>query len=117
MTELLAPLRPALRELVRSDRSKITAVTAFQNAIGTAVPLAVGAATEHLVSGLAASIGALNVCFSDLPGPYRLRAGRMLVVPLVGTISALIGGVAGALKPYRCCGVMVAPCRLCAPPW
>jgi len=62
------------------------------------VPLAVGAATGHLLLGLAASIGALNACFSDRPGPYGLRAGRMVVVSFLGALSALVGGTTGSIQ-------------------
>jgi uncharacterized membrane protein YccC len=96
MATLLASFQPLLRDLIRFDRSRITFVTAAQNALGVFVPLAVGAATGHLLLGLPLSIGALNAAFSDRPGPYALRAGRMVLVSLVGGMSALIGALAGS---------------------
>ncbi len=97
MTGILSALRPLARDVVRVDRSQIALVTALRNAVGVAAPLAVGAATGHLLVGLTIAIGALNVAFTDRPGPYRLRAGRMLLAGLAAAASVFVGAVTGSL--------------------
>jgi len=63
--DVVSSLRPLVRAVARVDRAKIAWVTPLRNAVGTVAPLAVGAATGHLLVGVAISIGALNVAFSD----------------------------------------------------
>lgn len=89
-------MRPLLRSIAHVDRSQISFVTALRNAIGTVAPLAVGAATGHLLVGLTVSIGALNGAFSDRPGPYHQRAGRMLLAGACGAVSVFVGCATGA---------------------
>jgi len=94
---VVSSLRPLVRDVARVDRAKIAWVTPLRNAVGTVAPLAVGAATGHLLVGLAMSIGALNVAFSDRPGPYRVRAGQMVLVSLISAVSLFVGGTTGAI--------------------
>lgn len=85
---VLATLR---RDIVRVDRSQVSVWVAVRNAAGVVLPLAVGAAAGHVGAGLTVAIGALNVSFSDRPGPYRLRTVRMLVTTLAAALSSFLG--------------------------
>jgi len=87
-----------LRDAVRVDLTRLSFVTALRNAIGVVLPLALGAATGHLLEGLTVSTGALNVAFSDRPGPYRLRAAEMLLTGLGGALSVFVGSVTGSVN-------------------
>ena len=66
-----------LRDAARLDRTQSDPVVAVRNAIGVVVPLGLGIVLGAPASGLAATIGALQTCFADRPGPYRLRLIRM----------------------------------------
>nr|MDQ2827795.1 hypothetical protein [Chloroflexota bacterium] len=70
MINARSSFRSLLRDAVRVDLTRLSFVTALRNAIGVVLPLALGAATGHLLEGLTVSTGALNVAFSDRPGPY-----------------------------------------------
>lgn len=95
--DIIAAVRPLGRELVRFDRTQVSYIAPLRNAIGVAAPLAVGAATGRLITGLTISIGALNVAFSDRPGPYRLRAGRMMLAGAWGALSVFVGSSTGGI--------------------
>ena len=91
-----APARPAVvstlrRDILRIDRSAFSWPVALRNMLGVVLPLVLGAAIGQFGSGLTAAIGALNVAFSDRPGPYRLRLARMLVTTLAAVVSSLLG--------------------------
>src|SRR5262249_21245857 len=60
------------------------------------LPLVIGAAVDQLPIGLAISTGALNTMFSDQPGPYALRARRILLAATAMALSAFVGFVIGA---------------------
>jgi uncharacterized membrane protein YccC len=94
--DLTSTLRSLLRDLLRFDRSQMQLVTALRNAIGVLLPLAIGAATGYLLTGFTISLGALNIAFSDRPGPYRLRIMRMLLAGLSGALSVFVGSAVGA---------------------
>jgi uncharacterized membrane protein YccC len=91
---------PTARQLVadalRIDRKQITFWTPLRNALGVVLPLAVGMALGQTGVGLSVAIGALQVAFTDRPGPYRLRAGRMLLAGLWGALSVFVGATTGA---------------------
>jgi uncharacterized membrane protein YccC len=90
--------RKALWEAVkRFDRSKIAPAMALRNALGVALPLAVGAAIGDPGGGLIMSTGALNVAFSDGSDPYRHRGRRMLASSLCGGIAVFVGALTGHL--------------------
>lgn len=84
-----------LRDVGRFDASKLQLPSAARNVVAVVVPLAVAAPWGYTLTGLTVSTGALNVAFSDQPGPYRLRAGRMLFASALGAISAFLGAVTG----------------------
>jgi uncharacterized membrane protein YccC len=86
--------RSALVELLRSaarlDRTQSDPIVSFRNAVGVALPLAIGAIAGNAAYGLPSTIGALQTAFADRPGPYRLRMLRMLGTALAaGLTSAL----------------------------
>jgi uncharacterized membrane protein YccC len=85
------------QDVVRVDRSQAVFWPALRNAVGVFIPLAIGAATGQLLLGLTASTGALQVAFADRPGPYRLRAGRMLLACLAGALSVFVGAATGTV--------------------
>jgi len=97
MNTVVSAIQPLLRAVVRVDRAQISYTPALRNAVGVVVPLFVGAAAGQLLAGLTVSIGALQVAFSDSPGPYRSRVGRMLLAGLCAAASVFVGGATGAL--------------------
>ncbi len=84
------------QNVIRFQSEKVVPWLALRSTLGVALPLAVGVALGAVSSGLAMSMGALNVSFSDSHDPYIQRAKRMLAA------SALVGvGVfAGELSGY-----------------
>ena len=92
-------LRQLGRDMVRIDRSAIDAMRAARNTVGIVTPLALGAMTGHLLTGFGAGIGALTVAFTDMGGPYRLRAFRMVMASLFGGVSAFAGSTSGSVEP------------------
>jgi uncharacterized membrane protein YccC len=85
-----------LRTLIELKQPDVPPRVALRNTVAVVVPLAVGAATGHLAIGLGVATGALNTMFADQPGPYALRARRILLTATVNAISALAGFVIGA---------------------
>ncbi len=68
---------------------------ALRNTAAVALPLAIGFSTGHVGAGIGVAVGALNTMFSDQPGPYRLRARRMLFAALGAGLSAFAGAMLG----------------------
>jgi uncharacterized membrane protein YccC len=68
---------------------------ALRNAIGVAVPLAVGLLLQNPGGGVLGASGALNVCFSDGTDPYRRRARRMLAAALFVSLAVFAGRLVG----------------------
>src|SRR4051812_17337248 len=79
-----------LRDAARLDRTQSDPVVAGRNAVGVAVPLAAGTIAGSAAVGLAMTIGALQTAFADRPGPYRLRALRMLGTALAAAIATTL---------------------------
>ena len=77
----------------RLDRTQSDPVVSARNALGVALPLAIGALLGSAAFGLPSTIGALQTAFADRPGPYRLRMLRMLGTALA---AALTSGLAVA---------------------
>ena len=67
---------------------------ALRNATGVAIPMAVGVALGMPFGGLAVSSGALQVSYSDGPGPYAQRAKRMVAASVVCSLAVVAGGLA-----------------------
>jgi uncharacterized membrane protein YccC len=68
---------------------------AVRNTAAVVMPLAIGIASGHIGAGLGVAAGALNTMFSDQPGPYRLRAQRMVFAALGAGMSAFAGAMLG----------------------
>ncbi|HEX6612837.1 MAG TPA: FUSC family protein, partial [Rhodanobacteraceae bacterium] len=97
---LAARLRhPLLHTLVTTQRRDVPWSVALRNTAAIVLPLAIGAATDHLAAGLGVSAGALNTMFSDQPGPYRLRLRRMLLTALAAGVAAFAGSILGESRP------------------
>ena len=90
-----AALGGLLRSAARLDRTQSDPVVALRNAVGVVAPLVIGTLVGAPSSGLAATVGALQTAFADRPGPYRLRALRMLGTAVTASIT---GGLAVLLS-------------------
>ncbi len=77
------------------DTSKMDFGIGIRNALGVAIPLAVGIAIKMPLGGLAVASGALNVSYSDGHDPYWQRARRMLATSVLCAIAVMAGGLAG----------------------
>jgi uncharacterized membrane protein YccC len=77
------------------DTSKMDLGIGFRNALGVALPLAVGIALKMPLGGLAVASGALNVSYSDGHDPYWRRAKRMLATSALCAIAVMAGGLSG----------------------
>lgn len=86
---------PLLHALVQTKRRDVPWIVALRNTLAIVLPLALGAATQHLAAGLAVAVGALVCMFSDQPGPYRLRLQRLLLTALAAGVAALAGSLLG----------------------
>jgi len=83
---------PLWRGMIRYESAKVAPWLALRNALGVAVPLAIGVAMGHATSGLVGATGALNVAFSDGSDPYRHRLRRMLTASLTCALAVVAGG-------------------------
>jgi uncharacterized membrane protein YccC len=77
-----------LADAARLDRTQSDPVVSLRNAIGVAIPLAIGTLAGSPALGLASTIGALQTAFADRPGPYRLRMLRMLGTALAAGVTS-----------------------------
>ena len=77
------------------DTSKMDFGIGIRNALGVAIPLAVGIAIKMPLGGLAVASGALNVSYSDGHDPYWQRARRMLATSALCAVAVMAGGLAG----------------------
>ncbi len=84
--------------LLRIKHPDVPLAVALRNAAGVAAPLIVGALSGHLNAGIGIAAGALNVMFSDQPGPYRQRLRAILLAALGGALSGYAGFVFGAQR-------------------
>jgi uncharacterized membrane protein YccC len=96
MTTQTSTGQQLVRGLLRIERARITPWTALRNALGVVLPLVVGVAVGQTLAGITIALGALQVTFMDQPGPYRLRAGRILLAGLGGALSVVVGSLLGA---------------------
>lgn len=105
--------RPAFWEiLVRFEKHKINPWIALRNALGIALPLAVGAAMGRAGSGLIMTTGALNVALSDGSDPYLHRARRMLAASCCCSLAVLAGGFVS--QNHIAATVVAAACAFAA---
>ena len=82
--------------VVRFQADKVAPWLALRNTLGMVLPIAVGAATGAVSSGLVAGTGALNVAFSDSDEPYAQRARRMLAASALVGLAVFAGSLTGA---------------------
>jgi uncharacterized membrane protein YccC len=82
------------RKVFQFDKSRMIPLIALRNAAGVAVPIALGAAFGMPLGGLAVGTGALQVSYSDSPGPYAQRARRMVAASLMCSLAVVAGGLA-----------------------
>lgn len=85
--------------LTKFERDKIAPGTAFRNALGVAIPLAIGHAAGSVGSGLVGVTGALNVSFQDGRDPYRSRGARMVAASVLCGCSVFVGALCGGNDP------------------
>src|SRR5215468_9625464 len=81
--------------VVRFDSARLAPGMALRNAVGIAIPLAVGIAAHNPTAGVMAASGALNVAFSDGEDPYRSRARRMIIAALMVSLAVFAGRSVG----------------------
>ena len=84
--------------LLRVKHPDVPLAVALRNSAGVAAPLIAGALSGHLNAGIGIAAGALNVMFSDQPGPYRQRLRAILLAALGGALSGYAGFVFGAQR-------------------
>ena len=87
------PLTTFWRTLTHFDRKQVNLWMGFRNALGIALPLAVGVRLGYPSSGLVAATGALNVAAADGDDSYRKRGARMLTSSVIGAAAVWIGAL------------------------
>ncbi len=88
-----------LAKLIQFSPRDVPLRVALRNTLAIVLPLALGIACGQIEAGLGVATGALTTMFADQPGPYRLRALRMLLTTLAAALSALIGSLVGGNDP------------------
>lgn len=83
------------RLVTRFERDKVMPTMALRNATGIVIPLVAGAVFGETSYAMIASLGAMNVSFSDGSDPYQLRASRMLAASVLGATAIIVGSLAG----------------------
>ena len=87
------PLTTFWRTLIHFDRKQVNLWMGFRNALGIALPLAIGVRLGYPSSGLVAATGALNVAAADGEDSYRKRGARMLTSSVIGGAAVFIGAL------------------------
>jgi uncharacterized membrane protein YccC len=85
--------------VTRFDRARLTPVMALRNALGVALPLAIGIVVGNASGGAMAATGALDVAFSDGADPYAHRGRRMLSAALFVALAVFAGRLGGHNHP------------------
>ncbi|AFC86423.1 FUSC family protein [Frateuria aurantia] len=88
--------RNAVDVLLQTRRPDVPWRVVLRNAAAFGLPLALGFATDHPLAGLGIAAGALDIMFSDQPGPYRQRLALLLLASTAAGLSALLGASIGA---------------------
>ena len=83
------------QRVLQFQTAKISPWIALRNTLGFALPLAAGIALGSVPAALIASIGALNVSYSDSHDPYVQRARRMLAASGLVGLAVFAGAVCG----------------------
>lgn len=81
--------------ITQFDRARLTLAMALRNALGVAVPLAIGVALGNPSGGVMAATGALDVAFSDGNDPYLHRGRRMLSAAFFVSLAVFAGRLCG----------------------
>jgi uncharacterized membrane protein YccC len=82
--------------LIQFDRNEVLPFIALRNAAGVTIPLIVAVVAGAPGYGVVASMGALNVSYSDGNDPYILRARRMLAATFLGAVAIIAGSLSGS---------------------
>ena len=99
--------RAFARLLTQFDRTKLEPAIAFRNAVGVAVPLAIGVAVGMPLGGVAVASGALQVAYSDGHDPYSQRGFRMLMATLLCAVAVVLGALTGRIPPLATLAVVL----------
>jgi uncharacterized membrane protein YccC len=83
------------QSVTRFQAEKVQPWLGLRNALGIAIPLAVGVAAGSVSSGAVMTTGALNVAFSDGSDPYAERGRRMLRASIVVAVAVFAGALSG----------------------
>jgi uncharacterized membrane protein YccC len=87
------PLAALWRALIHFDRQRIDPWMGLRNALGVALPIAIGVSLNYPAAGLVGSTGALNVAAADGADSYRDRATRMLMSSVICSLAVCIGAL------------------------
>jgi uncharacterized membrane protein YccC len=82
--------------VIRFQAEKMLPWPALRNALGMAIPLAVGVVAGSVSSGVVACTGALNVAFSDSSDSYAQRGRRMLIASALVCFAVFTGSLCAA---------------------
>ncbi|MGZ3625047.1 MAG: FUSC family protein [Ktedonobacteraceae bacterium] len=88
-------LKRSLKEVLRIDRSQITAFQALRGTIGIVIPLAIGVASGHVVEGVSMAGGAAIVATVGLTTTSRVRTRTMLLDCIGVALAAFVGSITG----------------------
>lgn len=89
----VAPVHTVWRALIRWEPQKIVPAIAIRNTIGFICAVTLGTIFATPSTGAVAGLGALNVCYSDGPDPYLLRARRMLLSTILVGAAVVFGAI------------------------
>jgi uncharacterized membrane protein YccC len=98
--------------ITQFDRAKLAPAMALRNAIGVAIPLAIGIALGNPSGGVMAATGALDASFSDGNDPYLHRGRRMLSATLFVALAVFAGRLCG--RNHALALLLEAVCALAA---
>ncbi|GMA65416.1 hypothetical protein GCM10025859_58560 [Alicyclobacillus fastidiosus] len=87
----------SLNTLTARDTSQLLLLAGVRNAIGVVIPLVIGLVTQHTLSGVGISVGALVAGFAGMSGTARRRTRTMLLATVWMRIATLIGATTGGI--------------------
>lgn len=80
-----------LKNLLRLKPRDVPLRVGLRNTLAVIIPLAIGVLTGNESVGLAVATGAMNTMLADQPGIYRIRMLRLLIISVMGSLSAFVG--------------------------
>jgi len=101
-------LKRSLKEVLRIDRSQITAFQALRGTIGIVIPLAIGVASGHVVEGVSMAGGAAIVATVGLTTTSRVRTRTMLFDCVGVALAAFVGSITGHIGWHLIVGRIVS---------